>query len=195
VRPIAALASTGFFLLASAAHAAESEKGMPQLDFSKGSLTLAQVVWGAIIFFALYTLLAKWALPQVAGVLEARATAIGNDLEAARRAKAEADAAVAELTSATRAAQNGAQAEIATALAQAKQAAGSRAAELNAKLDAQIEAADARINAARVAALGALREVASDAASNVVARLTGTLPANQVIEQAVGQALAARGQA
>ena len=44
---------------------------MPQLDFAN-PLTIAQIVWLAIIFFTLYLLLSRWALPQVAEVLEVR---------------------------------------------------------------------------------------------------------------------------
>jgi F-type H+-transporting ATPase subunit b len=88
-------------LVPSLAFAQEAaEHGMPQLDFAN-PLTISQVVWLAIIFFALYLLLSRWALPQVASVIEARGSSIAEDLNAARRAKAQADAAVAEFTQAT----------------------------------------------------------------------------------------------
>jgi F-type H+-transporting ATPase subunit b len=80
---------------------ARAGEGMPQLDFAN-PLTLAQVVWLGIIFFALYLLLSRWALPRVAAVLEIRAAAIAADLDAARGAKVKADTAVDELTRATR---------------------------------------------------------------------------------------------
>jgi F-type H+-transporting ATPase subunit b len=179
----------GWLLLSSAP--AWAEKGMPQLDFGN-PLTIAQVVWLAIIFFALYLLLSNWALPKVASVLEMRAGAIAGDLDAARAAKAEADAAVAELTHATREAQARAQAEIAQAVATAKAAADKDAAVLNAKLDAQIREAEQRIAAARTAALGALEQVASDTAREVVSRLTGTAIAPANVNRAVAAVLAAR---
>lgn len=192
MRPIAAFASIGMTLLSSAAMAAEQKEGMPQLDFAN-PLMLAQVVWLAVIFLALYLLLSRWALPQVAGVLEARAVAIGNDLEAARRAKGEADAAVAELTAATREAQATAQAEIATAVAQAKEAAARRSAALTEKLDAQLVAAEQRISAARSAALGALRQVAAETTEVLVTRLTGIAPGAGAADQAVAAVMAERG--
>ncbi len=104
--------------LFSAAQAAEKKGGMPQLDFAN-PLTIAQVVWLAIIFVVLYLLLSRWALPQVGAVLEQRANRIQGDLEAAKTAKASADAAVVELTAASRQAQATAQAEIAGAVATA----------------------------------------------------------------------------
>lgn len=171
--------------------AAAMAEGMPQLDF-KNPLTISQVVWLAIIFAILYQLLAHWALPQVAAVLEARAEAISRDLEAARQAKAESDAAVASLTVATQQAQAAAQAEIASAVAAAKQVTASQSAELHARLDAQLAEAEQRIDAARTAAMGALRQVATETAAVMVARLTGQPAAAATLEAAVNDALAAR---
>jgi F-type H+-transporting ATPase subunit b len=173
--------------------AAMAEEGMPQLDFGN-RLTTSQMVWLVIIFWVFYLLVSRWALPQVGSVLEMRGSRIAQDLDAARAAKIEADAAVAEQTTATRAAQTGAQAEIAGAVARAKEAAASEAAVLNARLDAQIAEAEQRIGVARTAALGALRQVASDTTTAVVRRLTGVTPDAAAIEQAVGAQLAARGQ-
>jgi F-type H+-transporting ATPase subunit b len=192
-------AATAAFLLGTslasaalaAAPAAESKGGMPQLDFAN-PLTTSQVVWMAIIFLVLYLLLSRWALPQVASVLEMRANRIQADLEAAHAAKAQADAAVAELTAATREAQATAQAEIAGAVATAKDAATAQAATLNARLEAQLAEAESRINAARSSAMGALRSVATDTATAVVSRLVGTAPASDAVARAVDGALAAR---
>jgi|GEM_PF-77308 len=171
--------------------AGEKKGGMPQLDFAN-PLTISQVVWLAIIFLTLYLLLSRWALPQVGAVLEMRANRIQADLEAAQAAKAQADAAVSELTAATREAQATAQAEIAGAVATAKDAASAQAATLNARLEAQLADAEQRINAARTSAMGALRSVATDTASAVVSRLIGTVPAADAVERAVDGALATR---
>jgi F-type H+-transporting ATPase subunit b len=165
--------------------------GMPQLDFGN-PLLLAQVVWLAIIFLVLYMLLSRWALPQVGAVLEHRAETIATDLDAARRAKEQADAAVAELTRATREAHAGAQAEIAAAVASAKTKADAQAADLNAKLDAQIAAAEQRIAAAQASALGALEQVAIETAREVVGRLIGSSLDPALVPQAVAGVLAAR---
>ncbi len=191
MRGIASLASTGLFLMTSAAFAAEEPKGMPQLDFAN-PLTLSQVVWLAIIFFALYMLLAKWGLPQVEAVLEARAGTIAADLDAARNAKAQADTAMAEMMSATRKAQAEAQAQVTGAVEAAKAEAAAQAVTANARLDAQLAAAEQRIAAARAAAVGALHEVAITTTTDVVTRLAGFTPAAEVIDSAVGRALAAR---
>jgi F-type H+-transporting ATPase subunit b len=169
-------------------------QGMPQLDF-KNPLTTSHVVWGVLIFAVLYLLLSRWALPQVGEVLEMRAAAIARDLDAARVAKTAVDAAIAELTEATRAAQAGAQTEINRATDAAKAATAEQAARLNERLEVQLAGAEKQIAAARATALGALRQVATETAMNVVSRLTG-VPANpQAVDEAVGAALATRGQA
>ena len=175
----------------SAAQAAEKTGGMPQLDFAN-PLTIAQVVWLAIIFVVLYLLLSRWALPQVGAVLEQRANRIQGDLQAAHSAKTSADAAVSELTAATQQAQATAQAEIAGAVATATEAAAAQAATLNARLDKQLAEAEGRIGAARAAAVGALRNVATDTATAVVVRLIGSAPSASLVEQAVDAALTAR---
>lgn len=165
---------------------------MPQLDFSN-PLTLAQVVWMAIIFGLLYYLLARYALPQVAGVVENRANRIAADLNSARAAKAQSDAAVAEITEAGRRAAAEAQAAINQAVAHAKAEAaeGSRAADE--RLNAQLAVAEGRIGAARAAAMGALRQVATETAGMVVSRLTGRDADTVAVEAAVGSVMSARG--
>jgi F-type H+-transporting ATPase subunit b len=192
VRRAAPFVAAGLTFLSSAAFAAEAKEGMPQLDFGN-QLTISQVVWLVIIFFVLYQLLSRWALPQVAEVLEARAASIGRDLEAARTAKAGSDAAIAALTEATQKAHAEAQAEIARAVAAAKESAAAQSAELNARLDAQLSDAERSIAAARNAAMGALRQVATTTASEVVSRLTGRPASATVVDVAVGDALTARG--
>jgi F-type H+-transporting ATPase subunit b len=191
VRGIASLASAGLLLMTSSAFAEEVQKGMPQLDFAN-PLTTSQVVWLAIIFFALYLLLSRWALPQVESVLEARASSIAADLEAARLAKAAADAAMAEMRAATHKAQAEAQAQVTTAVDAAKAEAAAQATVANAKLATQLEAAEARIAAARAAAVGALREVSISTTTDLVARLSGFTPDTAAIDSAVDRALAAR---
>lgn len=165
---------------------------MPQLDFNN-ILVISQVVWLALIFGALYFLVSRWALPQVAVVLEDRAARISKDLDTAHAAKAGADVAVLELQEATRKASADSQAAIGAAVAQAKAEAAEQTRLANAKLDEQLAQAETRIASARASAMGALREVAADTASVVVARLTGQPADPAAISGAVGSALAARG--
>lgn len=192
MRVIQALA-VALLLSPAGAFAQEAKSGgMPQLDF-RNPLTTSQVVWLVIIFVVLYLLLSRWALPLVGEVVEKRAGTIAADLETAKRAKGELDAAVAEVTQATRKAHAEAQAQIAAALADAKAEAAKQAEVMNARLDAQLAEAEQRIQVARQQAVGALRQVAAETAASVVTRLTGLAPAAQSVDAAVGRMVAARG--
>ncbi len=168
--------------------AGPEKEGMPQLNFAS-QLTTSQVVWGAIIFVLLYVLLSRWALPKVGTVVEDRRKRIESDLNTARASKAEADRAVNELTEATRRARSEAQASVAEATQRAKAEAASQAVIANAQLDAQLIEAEGRISAARSSAMGAISEVAAEAASTVVLRLTGQPPDGAVINRAVAARL------
>ncbi len=187
---IAALTGAGLaaLLLPAAAMAA----GMPQLDFTT-PLTISQVVWGSIIFYLLYRLLSRSALPWVSSVLEERAERISVDLDGAREAKARADAGVAEANDATAKARAEAQAAINAAVEEAKKAAAIQTETLNARLEKQLADSEAQIAAARASAMSALRQVASDTAATVVTRLTGVSADVNRVNAAVGSALAARG--
>jgi F-type H+-transporting ATPase subunit b len=179
----------GALLLPAAAHAAG---GMPQLDFAN-PLTVSQVVWGVIIFVVLYIVASRVALPKVGEVLEQRAGHIARDLEGAHAAKARADTGMSEAAAATAKARADAQASVNTALEEAKRSAATQAEELNARLDRQLHEAEAQINQARAAAMGALRQVATETAETVVTRLTGGTPDRQRVDSAIGAALSARG--
>ena len=172
---------------------ATSSAGMPQLDFGN-PWTIAQVVWMLIIFGGLYYVMARYALPQVESVLEARRARIEGDLESAQAAKQRADAAMAEHQAATAKARAEAQAAVGAATQKAQAEAAQRAEALNAKLAAQIEAAERQIASARDNAMGALRQVATDTADALVTRLIGRSD-SAAVAQAVDRELAARGRA
>jgi F-type H+-transporting ATPase subunit b len=171
---------------------AMAAEGMPQLDFAN-PLTTSQVVWGAIIFIVLYILVSRWALPQVSRVLDQRAATLEADLEAAHAMKAKSTDAVAKLTATIARARSEAQAAINAAVDRAKQEAAAQAAVLNERLEAQLREAEERIAQARGSAMSALRQVATETATTVIQRLTGTAPDTRAVEGAVGGALAARG--
>jgi F-type H+-transporting ATPase subunit b len=184
MRPLLA----ALLLLPSAAMA----EGMPQLDFAS-PLTTYQVFWGAIIFIVLYVLASRLALPQVASVLEERASNIARDLDDAQQAKAKSDQAAAEVAAATARARADAQAAINAALDEAKAAAAAQAATLNQRLEQQLADAEARIAEARASAMGALRQVATQTAATVITRLTGAPVEPARLNGAITAALSARG--
>ncbi|WP_424812682.1 F0F1 ATP synthase subunit B' [Roseococcus sp. YIM B11640] len=152
---------------------------MPQLDFAN-PLMMSKLIWLLIIFGVLYYVLKAYALPRVASVLDERAARIAADLNAARDAQAEGEAALAELRASTAAARAEAQAAISAAMVEAQAAAAAQAAEINARLNAQVAQAEAQVRQARDNAMGALRGVASDTAQAMLARLSVPAAANDV---------------
>lgn len=173
--------------------AAEESGGMPQLAFGN-PWTIAQVVWMLIIFGLLYYVMARYALPQVAGVLAERRARIEGDLESAQAAKQRADAAIAGYQAAAAKARADSQAAITAAVQAAQAATEARTAALNERLAAQIAAAEQQITTARDAAMAGLRQVATETAGALIGRLVGEAdPA--IIARAVAHELAARGQA
>ena len=138
---------------------ARADSSLPQMDF-KNPLTLDQLVWMVVILVALYLALSRWGLPRMGAVLANRAGIIARDLEAARAAKAQADAAAKAMQATMNAARARAHAEIAETVAAAKAKAGAEAARENAARDARLAEAERRIGAARAAAMAALQPVA-----------------------------------
>ena len=147
--------------------------GMPQLNFHD-PLLIGQVVWGAVIFGGFYIALSRFALPRVERVLTNRRTRIQNDLDVARKAKAEADRASAELLSARHEAAEQARAHVERIQSEARTNAEAYAAETAKRLEAEIASAETRITQSREQALSSLSEIATSTTQDLVSRLIGT---------------------
>ncbi|HET7680484.1 MAG TPA: F0F1 ATP synthase subunit B' [Xanthobacteraceae bacterium] len=150
---------------------------------------VSQLFWLAIAFTALYLLASRLLLPRVGGIIDARAKRIADDLEEAQQFKAAADAANAAYEKALADARSRAQA-LANATREKQQAeAGGKRKALEQQLDAKLAEAEKTIAATKVAAMGNVRSIATDAAAAIVTRLTGTEPSGQAVAAAVGDAL------
>lgn len=132
-----------------------------------------QIVWLVVIFGVLYVLMSRLALPRVGGILENRAAKIAGDLDASREMQAKAQAAAAANDENLRARREEAQAigrdaqqKIASDAAAQRTLAETQAAE-------KIRAAEERIAAAKAQALGNVEQIAVDAASSIIEKLTG----------------------
>jgi F-type H+-transporting ATPase subunit b len=170
-------------------------EGMPQLAFGhpvQGPLLIGQVVWQAIIFFALFMLMAFVALPRLGAVIENRRQRIEGDLDAARAAMQSAEAAIAAQREATQTARAEAQAAVNAAMQAAQQEMDAKAEALNAALAKQVAEAEARIDQGRKAALGAVQQVASDTVGALLAKLGASADAGKV-QAAVQHQARARG--
>ncbi|HYC24533.1 MAG TPA: F0F1 ATP synthase subunit B' [Roseiarcus sp.] len=145
----------------------------------------SQLLWLAISFGALYLVMARFALPKVGNVIEARKARIAKDLDdaAAMQQKADAAAAAHEQTIAKARAR-------AQALAQeSRDKLAAEGAEkrkgLEAELAAKLAAAEAQIAATRAQAMNNVEAIAREAAGAIFQRLLGR-PANpDAVAQAV----------
>jgi F-type H+-transporting ATPase subunit b len=149
----------------------------------------SQVFWLALTFVALYLVMKRVALPRLASIMEARAGRIKGDLAEAERLRGESEAALATYEKALADARARAQA-LANETHQrlAAQAEETRKA-LESKLNARLAEAEKAIAATKQAAMANVRGIAADAASAIVERLIGSVPAAKAVDDAVADAL------
>lgn len=162
---------------AAAEVAAGAGPGMPQLNpeyFGN------QIFWLLVTLVVIYFVLSRVALPRIAGILAERQGTITNDIAAAEDLKVKAQEAEAAYEKA-----------LADARAEAQRIAGETRAAIQADLDSAIEKADAEIAAKaseseqaiaaiRDGAQEAVKEVAQDTATDIVALMGGKADANAI---------------
>jgi F-type H+-transporting ATPase subunit b len=145
---------------------------MPQLDVATFP---PQLVWLAISFVALYLLMAKLGLPRVRDVITARRDRVEGDLEKAQKMKAEAEAVIAAYERALAEARAEAQRTLKETTERLNAAAAQRQRQTAEKLAVETAAAEKRIAEAKAAALGGIREVAAEVASEAAMKLGGAV--------------------
>jgi F-type H+-transporting ATPase subunit b len=158
---------------------------MPQLVFADFA---PQLVWLAITFLALYVILSRLVLPRIAGTLAGRDNRLQGDLAQAEKLRADAEAALVAYQKTMSDARAAAQAELKQAAAEMAAEAAKRESAFAAEVNAQVKAAESTIAAAKQAALAGVRNVASEAAQELVARLAGIEPAPEAVAAAVDAA-------
>lgn len=161
---------------------------MPQIA-QLGQTYASQIFWILLIFGFIFFVIGNGMVPKVMATVAMRDKQIGDDLLAAERARRAAE--TEEESWRKRESENSAQAQsiIAGAKAEAAKATEARLAEVAVKLDAQAAQADARIAAARDSALGEIETVATEAASDIVARLASVTVDETAARAAVKEAL------
>ena len=143
---------------------------MPQLEFWH---FVPQLFWLAVCFVFLYVIMAFVALPRIGRVLTARKHRIEQDLDAAERARADAEQARLEYGSSLDEARNTARSIIGEAVEQAVAETERQLQALDHETGRELEDAHRAIEQARTVALANLDEVAVDAARLATRRLTG----------------------
>ncbi len=165
------------------------QQGLPQLNvIADGSYT-NQVAWLALTFIFLFLIVAKVILPRVTKVMEEREEKVANDLDTAERLKADAEEVKAAYEAAVASARAKAQ-EIVVGAKDTIQADIAKAqAELDETLGARTDEAEARIAKARDEALAGIDAVATEVATEMVAKLGGVEPKGKAVKDAVESAL------
>jgi F-type H+-transporting ATPase subunit b len=149
----------------------------------------SQLIWLALFFILLYVLMAKWALPQVAGVIESRHKRIADDVAEAERLKEQSDAAVAEYEKALADARGRALTIANETRAKAAAEADTARKKVEDELNLKLAAAEKSIAATKQAAMANVRAVAEDAAGAIVERLIGAAPGEKAVADAVAAVL------
>jgi F-type H+-transporting ATPase subunit b len=149
----------------------------------------SQLVWLVIFFVLLYALMAKWALPQVARIIDNRQKRIADDIAEADRLKAKSDEAVAAYEKALADAR--ARAQTIANETREKQAAAADATRktLEGELNVKLAEAEKSIAATKQSAMANVRTIAEDAARAIVERLIGSAPGEKAVGDAVADVL------
>jgi F-type H+-transporting ATPase subunit b len=149
----------------------------------------SQLFWLALTFVALYLLMSRIALPQVASILEHRRKHVDDHLAEAQRLKGESEEVIAARESRLAESRTRAQKMADDARAKAAADAESRRKDLDANLAARITEAEKAIAEARSTATTNVHGIAEDAARSIVERLTGISPTDRDVTEAVRDAL------
>lgn len=158
---------------------------MPQLEFWH---FLPQFFWLAVCFVILYLVMAYVALPRIGGVLAQRKEKIESDLDAAERARGEADAALAAYEASLVGAREAAHKAVGAASQAAARAAEARNKELDGEIARQIEEAQRAIAGQKAGAMDNLAGMAAEAARAATAKLAGVEVGEAEAQQAVAAA-------
>lgn len=145
----------------------------------------SQLLWLAISFGVLYLLMAKVIVPQLSGILADRQARISGDLEAAAKAKTDAEAAGAAYEKALGEAKARAQTLVHETRDRAAAEAALKRQALEAELAEKLAAAEAVIAEGKAKAMSSVRGIAIEAATAIVERLTGEAPADAKVAAAV----------
>jgi F-type H+-transporting ATPase subunit b len=132
-----------------------------------------QLVWLVLVFGLLYLLMSRIALPRVANILAHRENTIGSNLDAARELQAKAHAADAQNNATLLAKKEEAQAIGREGQEKIAAEVGGLRASAEKKFAEELAAAESRISAEKAEALNHVESLAKEAASTIIAKLTG----------------------
>jgi len=146
-----------------------------------------QLLWLAITFVVLYTLLSRLVLPRLSGIIENRRTMIASDLDDASAMKSRAEEAGAAYEKSLAEAKSRAQALAQETRAKLSAESDAKRKALEADLNQRLADAEATISGKKAEAMSHVDAIARDTASAIIERLTGKAPSPQKVEAALNQ--------
>ena len=162
---------------------------MPQLQ-QLALVYQSQWLWLGLVLAMLFFGVGRGMLPKIEATVDARDKRIADDLAAADRAKASADATEEAWRTRMAAVQAEAHKSAADAKARGAADAAKRLAKADAAVADKLGAAEAALNTARTSALASIESVAADAARDIVAKVSGAAVSATDASQAVAGVLA-----
>jgi F-type H+-transporting ATPase subunit b len=162
---------------------------MPQIN----QLMLAyasQWFWLLVVLAVIYFVIGRGMLPKIEATVDARDGKIAADLAAAHKARADAEEAETALQARALGVRSDAQSVAAAAKAKSAKDAANRVAKADVEIAAKLATADAALSKARATALASIEEVATDAAQDIVAKVSGMKVTAAGAAKAVKAALA-----
>lgn len=145
--------------------------GLPQFEFQHWA---GQIGYLLILFVITYVLIAKVFAPRLRKVIDERAETIDGAIAAARSVQAEAEAQAEAARADVDKARAEARAMAAAAKARVTEESNARLAADEAAMNARIAEAEKAIAATRDGAMANVTQIATDATSAILERLTGT---------------------
>lgn len=148
---------------------------MPQIaQLSEDSwYLLSQMFWLLIVFGGIYFVIGRGMLPKIEATVDVRDRKIADDLAAAKAAHAAADALDASHRETLERSRNESQKAVQSAKAGAAREAEKKIAIADAELAEKLDAAETALGQAKSSAMAEIEAVASDAARDLVAALSG----------------------
>ena len=146
-----------------------------------------QLLWLAITFVVLYTLLSRLVLPRLSGIIENRRAMIAGDLDDAATMKSRAEEAGSAYEKSLAEAKTRAQALAQETRAKLSAESDAKRKALEGDLNQRLADAEATISSKKAEAMSHVDAIARDTASAIIERLTGKAPAPQKVEAALNQ--------
>ncbi|MFK7788745.1 MAG: F0F1 ATP synthase subunit B [Phycisphaeraceae bacterium] len=156
---------------ADGAHATEDGKDHKAEKVGPLNLVYGEAIWNLLVFTILLAVLAKFVFPVIRDGLKAREAKLEGDLTAAEKAKADAEASVAEYKLKIAEAQKEAQVVIDEAKKSAEQVAAKIKSETETEIGKMKERAQAEIASAKDAALGEVYAQTAELSTQIASRI------------------------